>query len=50
MAGSSSDYGVQRAIRETTAVTIRTHGSTVSEEKENSKVTWALLKLLYTVQ
>lgn len=37
-AGSSSDYGVEKALKETTLEMLKANGIAASEEKENSKV------------
>lgn len=38
VSGSSSDYGVQKALKETTVAMLEAHGVTPAEEKEYSKV------------
>lgn len=40
--GSSSDYGVQKALKETTVAMLEAHGVTPAEEKEYSKVGWSV--------
>lgn len=38
VSGSSSDYGVQKALKETTVAMLEAHGFTTAQEKKDSKV------------